>query len=237
MTPTELQVRPGSGAMFDAIARRYDFLNRVLSGGVDRRWRRKTVEALALGDWPAKVLDVATGTGDLAIAIARRHPKAEVIGVDPSREMLAVGHRKIDRKRLTGRISLVEGDAEHLAFEDNTFDGATIAFGIRNVPDRARGLAEMARVVRPGGRVCVLELSEPRRGIIAPLARFHVHVLVPRIGALLSGKREYRYLQRSIAAFPPAEEFAAMMEDAGLAVERVTALTFGVCHLYVGVKK
>ncbi len=227
---TEIQL--GSGAMFDAIAPRYDRLNRILSLGVDRRWRRKTVAALQLGDRPARVLDVATGTGDLAIEIARRHPAASVVGVDPSEGMLEVGRRKL--RGLDDRVTLEVGDAQALAHPDDSFDGATIAFGIRNVPDRARGLAEMARVVRPGGRVCVLELSEPRGGLLAPFARFHVHVVVPRIGALLSGKREYRYLQKSIAAFPPADEFAAMMATAGLAIEHVVPLTFGVCHLYVG---
>jgi demethylmenaquinone methyltransferase/2-methoxy-6-polyprenyl-1,4-benzoquinol methylase len=236
MTTELTTVRPGSGAMFDAIAPRYDLLNRILSGGVDRRWRRKTVRALALPDGITHVLDVATGTGDLAIEIARRHPGAQVVGVDPSTQMLAVGRKKVDRCGLAARVDLVAGDAESLEFPDDSFDGATIAFGIRNVPDRARGLAEMTRVVKPGARVCVLELSEPRRGIIAPLARFHVHVLVPRIGALLSGAKEYRYLQRSIEAFPPPEEFAAMMEKAGLEIEKVQPLTFGVCHLYVGRK-
>jgi demethylmenaquinone methyltransferase / 2-methoxy-6-polyprenyl-1,4-benzoquinol methylase len=234
---SEVTVRPGSGAMFDAIAHRYDLLNRILSAGVDRRWRRRTVRALALpSDAPARVLDVATGPGDLAIAIARRHRRVEVVGVDPSREMLAVGRTKLARRGLAARVQLAEGDAEALAYPDASFDGATIAFGIRNVPDRARGLAELARVVRPGGRVCVLELSEPRGGLLAPLARFHVHVLVPRIGALLSGRREYRYLQTSIAAFPAPAAFAAMMEEAGLAAVEAVPLTFGVCHLYVGVK-
>ncbi|MCB9563376.1 MAG: bifunctional demethylmenaquinone methyltransferase/2-methoxy-6-polyprenyl-1,4-benzoquinol methylase UbiE [Kofleriaceae bacterium] len=220
--------------MFDAIAHRYDRLNRILSMGIDKRWRRKTVAALRLPDGPSRVLDVATGTGDLALDIARRHPAAHVVGVDPSVKMLARGVAKVAARGLDDRITLDEGDAQALTYPDASFDGATIAFGIRNVPDRARGLAEMARVVRPGGRVCVLELSEPRRGIMAPLARFHVHVVVPRIGALLSGAREYRYLQKSIAAFPPPDEFAAMMAAAGLEIEAVRALTFGVCHLYVG---
>src|SRR5262249_27854293 len=148
----------------------------------------------------------------------------------------AVGREKLARKKLADRVTMVPGDAEALPYGEGTFDGATIAFGIRNVPDRARGLAEMARVVRPGGRVCVLELSEPKRGIMAPLARFHIHVLGPRIGALLSGAPEYRYLQKSIEAFPAPEEFAAMMERAGLVVEQVRPQTFGVCHLYVGRK-
>jgi demethylmenaquinone methyltransferase / 2-methoxy-6-polyprenyl-1,4-benzoquinol methylase len=235
---TELATRdpqpvvPGSGAMFDAIAPRYDLLNRLMSFGVDRRWRKRTVRELALGE-RARVLDVATGTGDLALEIARRHPGTRVVGVDPSAGMIAIGQDKVAARGLADRVELVLGDAQALDFADGHFDATCIAFGIRNVPDRARGLAEMRRVVRPGGRVCVLELGEPRGGVLGPLARFHVHHVVPRMGALLSGRREYRYLQRSIAAFPPPDEFAAMMTDAGLRVVEVAALTFGVCHLYV----
>jgi demethylmenaquinone methyltransferase / 2-methoxy-6-polyprenyl-1,4-benzoquinol methylase len=226
-------VAPGSGAMFDGIARRYDLLNRVMSMGLDRLWRRRTVKALRL-DPDSRALDLATGTADLAVAIARRHPRSRVVGLDPSLGMLAVGREKIARAGLDERVTLQLGDARALPYPDDSFDGVCIAFGIRNVPDRAAALAEMARVTRPGGRVAVLELSEPRRGLLAPLARLHIRTLVPRIGALLSGSREYRYLQRSIAAFPPADEFAEMMRAAGLDVLEVAPQTFGVCHLYVG---
>jgi demethylmenaquinone methyltransferase / 2-methoxy-6-polyprenyl-1,4-benzoquinol methylase len=227
--------RGGSGAMFDRIAHRYDLLNRVLSLGIDQRWRRGTVRALGLnGRAPgARVLDLATGTADLAILVARRHPGALVDGLDPSRRMLERGRTKIGDAGLADRVRLVTGDAEALPFPDATFDGVTIAFGIRNVPDRAQGLREMRRVAKPGGRVAVLELSEPGGGLLGRVARFHVHTLVPRIGALLSGEREYRYLQDSIAAFPPAEEFAGMMGDAGLDMVDIVPLTLGVCHLYV----
>jgi demethylmenaquinone methyltransferase/2-methoxy-6-polyprenyl-1,4-benzoquinol methylase len=218
--------------MFDAIAHRYDLLNRILSLGVDQGWRRRAVRAMAL---PAagRALDLATGTGDLALRIARTHPEVGVVGVDPSEGMLVVGRRKVARAGLEERVELVLGDACSLPFEDGTFDGTSIAFGIRNVVDRPRALAEMARVTRPGGRVVVLDLSEPRRGLLGPLARFHVRVLVPRIGALLSGAREYRYLQESIAAFPTPAEFAEAMEQTGLVVREVIPLTFGVAHLYV----
>jgi demethylmenaquinone methyltransferase / 2-methoxy-6-polyprenyl-1,4-benzoquinol methylase len=223
----------GSGQMFDGIAARYDFVNRVISFGIDQRWRRRTVRALSLRDG-ARVLDLATGTGDLALLIARATPEASVVGLDPSEKMLAIARGKVEKAGLAERIELVVGDAETLPFGDATFDGVSIAFGIRNVPDRARALSEMARVTKPGGRVAVLELSEPRGGVLGPIARFHVHTVVPHVGALLSGAPEYRYLQRSIAAFPPADEFASLMRHAGLAVERPEALTFGVCHLYVG---
>ncbi|HNL24961.1 MAG TPA: class I SAM-dependent methyltransferase, partial [Pseudomonadales bacterium] len=138
------------------------------------------------------------------------------MGSDPSANMLAVGRRKVTTRKLDRRIELVVGDAQAIDAADRSFDGVTIAFGIRNVPDRARALREMARVCKPGGRVAILELGEPRRGIMAPLARFHIRTVVPRMGALLSGSREYRYLQTSIAAFPPPDEFAALMTASGL---------------------
>ncbi len=226
------ETRLGSGAMFDRIARRYDFVNRVISLGLDQRWRRRTVAALQLGDNP-RVLDLATGTGDLAICIARARPGAKVIGLDPSAEMLDVARSKVERKDLADRVELVIGDAQALPFASCEMDAATIAFGIRNVPDRAAALREMARVVRPGGRIAILELAEARRGLLGRAARFHTRYVVPRLGALLSGKREYAYLQRSIAAFPPAEEFAELMRQCGLHVVEVVPLSFGACTLYV----
>ncbi len=222
----------GSGQMFDAIAARYDFVNRILSLGLDQGWRRRTVKELQLGDKP-RVLDVATGTGDLAIQIAKSRPGATVIGLDPSAKMLAIAATKVERKHLGDRITLEQGDAQALPYESCSLDAATIAFGIRNVPDRPLGLRELARVVRPGGRVCVLELGEPKQGFFASAARFHTRKVVPRLGALLSGAREYRYLQTSVAAFPPAAEFADLMRANGLDVVAVIPLTFGACTLYV----
>lgn len=224
----------GSGQMFDRIAGRYDAVNRVLSLGLDKRWRRRTVKALQLpADGHPHVLDVATGTCDLAIDIATELPGATVVGLDPSTQMLAVGAEKLAKRALDNRVTLVVGDAQQLPYESCTFDAATIAFGIRNVPDRAAGLRELARVVRPGGRVAVLELGEPRGALLGRAARFHTNVVVPRLGALLSGKREYTYLQRSIAAFPPSEQFAGLMQECGLHVIEVVPLTFGACTLYV----
>ncbi len=225
--------RPGSGAMFDGIAARYDLLNRLISLGLDRGWRRALVEALAPAA-PARVLDLATGTGDVALALARRFAGARVFGLDPSPRMLALAPAKVARAGVAARCRWLLGDAQRLPFPARSFDGVTIAFGIRNVPDRDAALAEMARVTRPGGVVAVLELSEPRRGLLAPLARLHVHRLVPGLGALLSGSREYAYLARSIAAFPAPEEFAARLEAAGLEAVAARPLTFGTVHLYTG---
>jgi demethylmenaquinone methyltransferase/2-methoxy-6-polyprenyl-1,4-benzoquinol methylase len=227
--------RPGSGAMFDAISGRYDLVNRIVSLGLDQGWRKKTVASLALGAGQ-RVLDLATGTGDLAIAIAEIHPDVTVEGSDPSEGMLAVGRTKVDARGLGSRVSLVTGDAMAIDRPDGSFDAATIAFGIRNVPDRPRALAEIFRVLRPGGRLGILELSEPRRGPLAGLARLHVHTVVPTIGSWLSGAGEYRYLEKSIAAFPPADVFAQTVRDAGFESVEARPLTFGVVHLYVGRK-
>jgi len=227
--------RGGSGEMFDRIASRYDLMNRIISLGIDQRWRRRTVDALALKPG-ARVLDLATGTGDLAMMIARRHPEVTVVGVDPSAGMLAEGDRKVAAAGLGERVTLRRGDAEQLEADDASVDGISMAFGIRNVVDRPKALREMARALKPGGRVAILELSEPRRGLLGMMARVHIHHVVPTLGALLSGAWEYRYLQRSIAAFPPAGEFAEVMRASGLRVERAEPMTFGVVHLYVGVR-
>ncbi len=228
---SEPLARGGSGEMFDRIAARYDLLNRVLSFGMDGRWRRALVRAL--GRPLSQVLDVATGTADVALAAAAAHPEARVVGVDPSREMLAVGRTKVERRGLGARISLELGDCEALPFADARFDAAAISFGIRNVPDRAKGLRELARVVRPGGYVAVLELGEPE-GLLGPFARFYVHKVVPRIGAALSGAREYHYLHESIARFPTPPEFMDLMRAAGLQDVSVKRFNFGGTNLFVG---
>ena len=223
---------PGSGEMFDHIAGRYDLLNRVMSMGIDQSWRRKTVAAMELPA-EARVLDLATGTGDLALMIARIHPEARVVGSDPSSRMLKVGADKVARSGLADRVQLQAGDAQALPYEDDSFDGCCIAFGIRNVPDRSAALAEMARVTKPGGRIAVLELGEPSVGWLSPIARFHVRKVIPKIGGMLSGSREYKYLQESIAAFPSADDFAKQMQACGLNVLDVKPLTFGACTLFV----
>ncbi|MFT3770857.1 MAG: bifunctional demethylmenaquinone methyltransferase/2-methoxy-6-polyprenyl-1,4-benzoquinol methylase UbiE [Minicystis sp.] len=222
--------RPGSGEMFDAIAPRYDLLNRLISLGLDQGWRKKTVAAMSLKAG-GTALDLATGTGDLALMIARTHPEVKVLGTDPSRGMLDVAVQK--GKAIGDRIAFSQGDAQAIDLPDASVDAVSMAFGIRNVEDRPRALREMARVTRPGGRIAILELSEPRRGPLAVLARFHIHQVVPRLGGALSGASEYGYLQRSIAAFPPPDEFAAVMEGAGLEVLEVAPLTFGVVCLFV----
>ena len=227
--------RLGSGAMFDAIAGRYDLVNRIMSFGTDHSWRRKTVAALKLdAEGQPHVLDLATGTADVALEVLRQCPNATVTGADPSEKMLQVGREKIATAELQDRIALVTAAAEKLPFDDAIFDGVTIAFGIRNVADRPAGLREMLRVTKPGARVAILELNEPESGWTAPFAKLHIRKIVPFMGGLISGNKEYRYLQNSIAAFPTADEFTQTMRDAGFEIDDVIRITFGVAHVFVG---
>ncbi len=218
--------------MFDGIARRYDPLNRLMTFGLDRGWRVKAVRSLALPR-EARVLDLATGTADVALLIARLHPDAQVVGLDPSANMLAIGQEKVAAEGLAGRVTLELGEAEKLPYPDASFDGVTIAFGIRNVADRPAALREMARVLKPGGRLAILEANEPR-GLWAPLTRIHTRWVVPLLGALLSSGREYRYLQDSMAAFPPPAEFSPQpSQRTASRCSRAESLAFGTCTLYV----
>lgn len=236
--------RPGSGAFFDRIAGRYDLVNRLMTFGLDQRWRRAAIRSLGL-EPGARVLDVATGTADVAIEAARTVEDCRVVGVDPSASMLEIGRRKVADAGLVGRIELRPGRAESLLVDDlldadgalaGGFDGVTIAWGIRNVADRPAALAEMARTLRPGGRIAVLESLDARGTLLAPFVRFYARHVVPRLGALLSREDEYRYLQSSIHEFPPAEEFEEMMRRAGFHEVASRPLLFGACRLFTGRK-
>lgn len=222
----------GSGRMFDGIARRYDLLNRINSLGMDIAWRRAAIDALELkaGD---EVLDLATGTADLPIQMSRRVEGLKVIGLDPSSGMIGVGEGKVKRAGLEGSVELVLGDAQALPYESNRFDGITMAFGIRNVPDRGLALSEIARVLKPGKRVCILELSEPRNGLASFMARLHVKTIVPLTGRFFSSGDEYTYLRESIEAFPRPEAFEALMRESGLEPVKRRSFAFGACVLYV----
>jgi demethylmenaquinone methyltransferase/2-methoxy-6-polyprenyl-1,4-benzoquinol methylase len=222
-------------AMFDSIAHRYDLLNHVLSFNVDRRWRHDLV-AYAGVRAGERVLDVATGTGDVAIEFARMSPAGDIVGVDLSTRMLDVGRAKLDRLGLTERITLQEGDALSLPFEDASYDLATIAFGLRNLPDYRRGVAEMARVLRPGGRVVILEFLPPK-GAALVAYRAYLSTFLPLTGRLVSGSREaYRYLAASVRAFISEDEVRSLLSSAGLDRIESRRLTCGVAGLYRGVK-
>ncbi len=221
----------GSGLMFDHIAKRYDLLNRLISLGLDQSWRRKLVASLP---GHGELLDVATGTADVALALAKSYPEVSVIGLDPSVNMLNVGKGKVNRRTLDQRVRLDVGTALDMPYDSNSFSGSCVAFGVRNFPDRLRGMREMNRVTAAGGPVSVLELSEPRDGLFSPFVRLHVHHIVPWMGAILSGNSEYRYLQKSVQAFPPPQDFVALMEEAGITEVKVERMPFGVAHLYTG---
>ncbi len=222
--------------MFDSIAPTYDRLNHLLSMQVDRSWRRKTVRMIAKNP-PAEIIDVATGTGDLAIALAQKMPDARVTGVDISENMLAIGRRKVAEKGLGGRITLQAGDAEALDFPDCRFDCVTAAFGVRNFGDIGAGLREMCRVTRPGGECFVLEFSEPTVPLFSWAYRIYFHRILPGVGRIVSKDRgAYSYLPQSVGGFPAPEHFAEMLREAGFSEISRRRLTFGVAYVYTAVK-
>jgi demethylmenaquinone methyltransferase/2-methoxy-6-polyprenyl-1,4-benzoquinol methylase len=204
--------------MFGRITKRYDLVNRLMTGGMDRRWRRHVASlalAAAPAEQPPRILDVATGTGDLALTLADAGAsrKAVIVGLDFVAPMIAAAVAK----RGDRSLALLVGDAMRLPFPDSSFDAVTVAFGLRNMPDYGAALREMARVVRPGGRVIVLELTPMRRPILGHLFGFYFGRIVPFVGGLISGDRAaYAYLPRSVAAFPPAEDLAELMRSTGL---------------------
>ena len=220
--------------MFDNIAPKYDLLNHTLSMSIDRVWRRRVVGEVRRAK-PGRILDVATGTGDLAIALARRIRDVQVLGVDLSEQMLAVARRKIEARGLDGRIVLDRGDAERLAVADASVDVATVAFGVRNFGDLGAGLRELARTIKPGGKVVILEFSRPRNRVFRALYEFYSCKILPRIGGLVSrDKRAYEYLPASVGEFPAPEEFMAMMARAGFRNCRARSQSFGIAQIYIG---
>ena len=220
--------------MFDNIAPKYDLLNHTLSMSIDRVWRRRVVGEVRRAK-PGRILDVATGTGDLAIAMARRIRDVQVLGVDLSEQMLAVARRNIEARGLDGRIVLDRGDAERLAVADASVDVATVAFGVRNFGDLGAGLRELARTIKPGGKVVILEFSRPRNRVFRALYEFYSYKILPRIGGLVSrDKRAYEYLPASVGEFPAPEEFMAMMARAGFRNCRARSQSFGIAQIYIG---
>jgi demethylmenaquinone methyltransferase/2-methoxy-6-polyprenyl-1,4-benzoquinol methylase len=225
------------GEMFSQIAPRYDFLNRLLSLGVDRRWRRQAV-AQMLPPSGGRHLDLATGTADMALEILKQKgASAAVAGVDISVAMMRIGRQKCRARGLEDRVSFVRAPGEALPFGDAAFDSACVAFGIRNVVDRDLGLREMCRVVRPGGRVVILEFSTPRGSVLGGLYRFYFTRVLPRIGGLFSRRDAYAYLPESVLSFPEPEAFEAMMRRAGCTAVNRRRLTFGIVTLYVGTRQ
>ncbi len=222
--------------MFSAIAPRYDLLNHLLSAGRDRYWRREAVAAAALPPKGA-LLDVCTGTGDMALEAARQFPEARIVGVDFSRPMIDLGRAKVERAYLDQRITLQVAPAEALPFPDGSFDAATVAFGLRNIPDRLRALREMRRVLRPGGCAVILEFTTPPSSLCRGPYLWYFHRVLPWIGRIVSGHpTAYAYLPASVADFPSPEGLAAWMRDTGLRDVSHRLLTAGIVAIHVGVK-
>jgi demethylmenaquinone methyltransferase/2-methoxy-6-polyprenyl-1,4-benzoquinol methylase len=229
--------KPAIGQMFDSIAWRYDFLNHFLSFGVDRKWRRKAVGEISGIFSNPKIVDVATGTGDLAIEAMKLDP-AKITGIDISEKMIELGRQKIKEKNLEDKIELIKCDSENICFDDNTFDAAMVAFGVRNFSDPVRGLAEMRRVIRKDGLIVVLEFSKPSGFIFKHIYNFYFKNFLPFFGAAFSRHRNaYRYLNESVMDFPDNEKFIQMMKSAGLSEIKQTRLTRGIASIYTGVKK
>jgi demethylmenaquinone methyltransferase/2-methoxy-6-polyprenyl-1,4-benzoquinol methylase len=223
--------------MFDAIAPRYDLLNHVLSAGIDRRWRARAIQALELRGRET-LLDVCTGTADVALQARRSGAAARVIGVDFAGAMLAVGRRKVAVAGEDGRIALVRGDAANLPVRDGAVDAVTVAFGIRNVEHPERACAEMARAIRPGGRLSILEFGVPKLPGISTLYLWYFKYLLPRVGRLVSGHTAaYSYLPASVGSFPPPAAFMSILERAGFVSVRADSLTFGIVYLYTAIKR
>jgi demethylmenaquinone methyltransferase/2-methoxy-6-polyprenyl-1,4-benzoquinol methylase len=221
--------------MFNHIAGRYDLLNHLLSMGIDRGWRKKLVKLMA-EDHPKRILDMATGTADLAIAAARIKPE-NITGTDIAEEMLAVGQEKVDKLGLSGVITLLKADSENLPFGDAEFDAAMVAFGVRNYENLPKGLKEMCRVLKPGSRAFILEFSKPQKFPVKQLFGFYSRFILPTIGRLVSRhSTAYSYLPESVAAFPQDEQFIQIMLDAGFRKAEFISLSFGITNLYIGKK-
>lgn len=223
--------------MFDNIAPTYDRLNHILSFNIDKLWRKRVVRLLGKSH-PLKVMDMATGTGDLAIAMARRMKQLHILGVDLSEEMLAVARQKIEREGFSDRIEVRKGDAENITFvESESMDAATVAFGVRNFENLEGGLTEIYRTLRKGGKLIVLEFSIPRNRLVRWVYAQYSHRLLPRIGAMLSKDRQaYDYLPDSVEEFPSPERFAHILRGVGFSDIKARSQSFGIAHIYEATK-
>ncbi len=222
--------------MFDNISAKYDLLNRLLSGGIDIYWRKKAISLLKK-EQPKLILDIATGTGDLAIEANKQLNPDKIIGVDISEGMLSHGREKMKKLGLDHKIEMRMGDSEKLLFDNNTFDAVIVSFGVRNFEDLLKGLTDMLRVTKPGGTCVVVEFSKPQSFPMKQLYWFYSTKILPIIGKLISkDNAAYSYLPESVKAFPDGKEFVAIFEKAGFKDTYFKTLTFGICSVYVGKK-
>ncbi len=221
--------------MFNNIASRYDLMNTLLSLGIYNIWKRKLVKELR-HEKPQLILDVATGTADIAIALLKLNPE-KIIGGDISKEMIAFGEKKIEQLNLQKKIELLLADAEQLPFEDNKFDAVTVAYGVRNFGNLDKGLNEMLRVLKPNGKVVILEFSKPRNKIINGFFNFYFNRICPLIGSWITGdKSAYTYLPQSVKVFPDGKQFENILQSIGFVKTKCTTLSFGVASIYTGYK-
>ncbi len=222
--------------MFDDIADNYDFLNRFLSGGIDISWRKKAIGQLKALD-PKLILDVATGTADVAIMSSRILKPVKITGIDISDGMLKIGRNKISKLGLQSTIELLNGDSEAINFLDNTFDAVTVAFGVRNFQHLENGLHEIKRVLKPGGKLVVLEFSKPRIPFLRSLYNFYMKTVTPGLGKFFSKNRDaYKYLDESIKKFPEGKKFIAILDQLGYKKTYYKPLSLGICSIYCGEK-
>lgn len=221
--------------MFDNISGKYDFLNHFLSMGIDIAWRKKAIRQLKK-DHPKQILDIATGTGDFAIEALALNPD-KVTGVDISEGMLAVGREKMNKRNLQDKIELFSGDSEELQFEDNKFDAVIVSFGVRNFENLEKGLSDMYRVLKPGGKTVILEFSKPKSFPFKQLYSFYFKWILPKIGNTISkDQAAYTYLPESVREFPDGQPFLQILEKVGFKDTKCKSLTLGISSIYIGTK-
>ena len=222
-------------AMFNSISGKYDFLNHFLSLGIDILWRKRAVRLLKKHQ-PKLILDIATGTGDFAIEALSLNPE-KIIGIDISEGMLSVGREKLIKKNLTDKIELISGDSEFLPFKDNFFDAVIVSFGVRNFENLEKGLSDMLRVLKPGGKVVILEFSKPKSFPFKQIYQFYFQWILPKIGKLISKNHAaYTYLPDSVEAFPDGDDFLNILNKIGFQKNQCTPLTLGISSIYSGSK-
>lgn len=222
--------------MFNDIAFRYDFLNRFLSAGIDIGWRKKAIRQLS-GSKPATLLDVATGTADVAIMASGILKPVKITGIDISDGMLEIGREKIKKLGLQDNIELLNGDCETIKFENDSFDAVTVAFGVRNFENLEKGLSEILRVLKPGGKLVVLEFSKPRPAVVKTMYNLYMKFICPTVGKFFSKNRiAYQYLDESINKFPEGKIFTAILDNLGYRNTYSKPLSFGICSIYCGEK-
>jgi len=233
---SQLEKKDQVAHMFDSIAYRYDFLNRFLSAGTDVGWRKKAINELRQLQ-PEKMLDVATGTGDMAILTYHMLQPQHITGIDISNGMLDIGRKKLVEKQLNGHIELLSGDSETINFPDHTFDAITVAFGVRNFQHLEKGLQEMLRVLKPGGKLVVLEFSRPKNVLFKGVYNLYMNFIAPGFGKMFAkNKKAYRYLNDSVQAFPERQDFINILKSAGYRDTYYKTLSLGICSIYCGSK-